>query len=340
MIFNLNCTLKAAALLATVCAPASAADFVDAKVTGHAPSPLVVASNGTSYTTFKVTGVVSVKLHFQYDTWAAGRVNSWKIWPAIENGVGNSANLGNLKPYGYAQNYSLGNRPKKVDRHVASNVPAAIFANNAVFMCNALANGLRQQGLTDTQIFSKDRNVFFNATASYDVDATGPGSDNPVVEGGSAYQIPVRCAKWTGASAPHGTAGAYQNPWHVKKAILKLQERALLNGTCAVKLTTTILTNAAGATLKYRYVHSSGQKSPVFTVDTGANKNAVVTHQWNVPNGAGPEIGTMRLVGVNHDFQSNIAAYAMTCKNAPGGLRQPGPKPTVRIPLGSSTLKN
>lgn len=113
---------------------------------------------------------------------------------------------------------------------------------------------------------------------------------------------------------------------------------ATLGGACMVKLTTAIITNTANATIKYRYVHSSGKKSKVFTAKTAGNKIAVVKNQWDIPNKAGIEKGWMRLDGVNVSFKSNRARYRMNCKSGGGtGGFAPNPtKPKVAVPLGGN----
>ena len=332
-------TVGAALLLAGMTAPALA-DVGDVRVTNFSPKPLVVSSNGQSYTKLKNLGNTNVQIRFEYDVGSVGRVKSWKVWPHITNGYGIAANLGNLEGYAYSKSYSVGNRPKVVDRTVAVAIPAALYKDHAVNMCNWLASNLRNQGLSNNQIFSQDREVHFDARADFKVSATGAGSNNALYQYNPAYKIKVRCAKWQGTKVPLGGNASLKNPLHVKKATMQLKEIATMAGACAVKLTTAISTNTAGATIKYRYVHSSGKKSKVFTTKTAANKIAVVTHQWDIPNKSGPENGAMQLVGVNHNFKSNVRHYSMKCTDGPGGFKPNPKKPKVRIPLGSTSLSN
>jgi len=334
MFASMKTKLVATALLAGLAAPATAADLASAAVYDFAPSKLVVKSNGQFYTQLYAIGMTNVGIRFEYDVGVAGRVKSWKVWPHIKTGYGSEASLGNLSAYSYSKSYSVGNRPKKVSRHVNVDVPAHLYESRAVSMCNQLASNLRAYGLSNNEIFSQHREVKFLASAQFEVDASGAGSSNPIVEYQPPREIKVRCAKWKGSRIPQAGNNTLQNPLHVLKSTMKLQELALLNGTCAVKLTTAISTNTAGATIKYRFQHSSGKKSKVFTTKTAANKIAVVTHTWDVPNKPGQERGTMQLVGVNHNFQSNAARYSMACKDAPGGFAPTPKKPKVAIPLG------
>ncbi len=339
----MNTYLKTAVAVAMVAGMASPAlaDFGSTYVTNFAPKPLVVKSNGQSYTKLDGGGLTNVQIKFEYDTGFSGRVKSWKVWPQMTTGIGIANDIGNLKTYGVGKSYGVGSRPKVVSKYVSANVPFATLAPHAVAMCNMLRDQLRGNGMSDKQIFSKDREVHFNAIAKYEVNATGPGapgSDGFFWEAQAPYKIKVRCAKWQGSQIPQAGAGL-ANPLHVLKATMNLQEQALMNGTCAVKLTTAISTNTAGATIKYRYVHSSGKKSPVFTTKTAANKIAVVTHTWDIPNGPGRERGMMRMEGVSPNFKSNLRKYRMNCKSAPGGFKPNPKKPKVAIPLGGKGLK-
>ena len=92
---------------------------------------------------------------------------------------------------------------------------------------------------------------------------------------------------------------------------MQLKEITKPVATCKVKLTTAISANLANATISYRYVHSSGKKSPVYKVKTAANKVAVVSKEWDVPNGVGTESGWFEIQGVGAAFTSNKATYSM-----------------------------
>ena len=205
---------------------------------------------------------------------------------------------------------------------------------NAVAMCNQLANQMRGQGKSNKWIFGMDHHVTFEARANYEWNVSGPGSDDALFEVSWPHEFKVRCAKWGGAQVD--TPDTLANAFHVKKATMKLEEKALKNGYCAVKLTTAVSTNTANKTFKYRYKHSSGKLSPVYSAKTKGNKIAVVTHTWVVPNKNGLERGWMQLIGVSHDFKSNRARYRMKCVDAPGGFAPNPQKPKVRVPLGGN----
>ena len=201
-------------------------------------------------------------------------------------------------------------------------------------MCNTVAGVMRKRGSSNKQIFSKDRSAAFSVSADFRVNVSGP-EINPASPGTHPTQkLNVVCKKFSGPQVP--TAGSLKNRFGVNKAAMKLQEVATKAGACKVVLTTAIVGTEAGATVKYRYVHSNGKRSKTFSTKTAANKIAVVKHQWDIPNGKGPELGWMQMEGVSVGFKSNRSSYSMQCFDPIGGLKPTAKKPTVAVPLGGS----
>lgn len=336
---KLNMLAIAGTFAAASATSASAYDTMSANVTGFSPSPLVVVSNGQDYTKLDVLGMTNMSAHLEYDVGAAGRVHSWKVTPIIENGYGIASQVQGLADFAASKSYGVGDRPKVVSKNVVMSIPAFKLNSAAVSMCNWKANSLREQGKSNAQIFGADQEVSFKMDVVLSVDASGSGSNNPIYEASPPKNVKVVCQKWQGAQVP--TVGGLKAPIEIKKATMKLQEVATMGGTCMVKLTTAISTSEAGATLKYRFVHSSGKKSKTFTTKTAGNKIAVVNHQWEIPNKAGPETGWMQMEGVSPSFHSNKPSYSMNCRKAgAGGFVANPQKPKVRVPLGSNRLKS
>ena len=305
------------------------ADIGKARINNAAPKPWVVLSNGQSYTKFNHFGMVTVVGNLQYDTGTAGRVKSWSAYPVLTNGYGIASQVQGLSAYKKSKSYSVGSRPKKINKTLPFSIPASKVKSAAISMCNWQANNLRKQGQSNKQIFSKNREVTFRATIKASVNANGAGSNNPIWEAAAPYIIKVRCAKWAGAKFP--TAGGFTTSLKVIKASMKRKMISTLNGACKVKLTTAISTNKPNATVKFRYKSQSGKQSNVFTVKTKANKIAVVTHTWNVTNGPSVYDGTwIHMAGVSPKFKSNtVAAFTECKKGGPKGLKSNPKKPTV-----------
>ncbi len=328
--------LFTALLVSSIASPALA-DVGEAWVNQFLPKPLVVQSNGVEYTKLKAIGNVNIGGRIEYDAGVSGRVKSWSAHPYVRNGYGIAADVPGLSGYKQSKSYKVFQRPKKIGKNLAFAIPAWKFQTNAVNMCNWLAKDLRDQGLSNKQIFSKNRTVHFRAYINGSVNSNGIFSNSQIWQSQfDGYQVDVRCAKWSGSQIPQAS-NDLKLPLTVKKATMKLTEVATQTGTCKVKTMTAISTTEANATIKYRFTHSSGKKSNVFSTKTKNNKIAVVNHQWDVPNGPGTEKGWFRIEGVSPKFKSNKAHYSMNCKaKAPGGLAPNPRKPKIAVPLGGN----
>ncbi|MCG6882296.1 MAG: hypothetical protein LJE62_00920 [Silicimonas sp.] len=332
---NTKILLAAAAATTFAGAAAQAAtDIGNVDVLYVNPNAIQVSSNGQSYTKLKSFGNAEVGMRVEYTAGGLDRIISWKVWPEYKYGFGVSSLAVSLESHAASKSYDVFQRPKEVGKNAAVTFPGHLLEPSAVSMCNMMAASLRSQGKSNTQIFGQDREVHFNVIANYQFQTNMGGEE--LFEVQMPKTQTVICKKWAGSQIPTGPQ-ALANPLHVKKATMKLKEIALMNGTCAVELTTAISTNTAGATMKYRFKHSSGKLSPVFTTKTAGNKIAVVKHKWDVPNGAGAERGWMQLIGVSHDFKSNRARYRMQCQDSAVGGFAAGPKkPKVRVKVGGN----
>lgn len=325
--------LATIAALTSAVGTAALADTGEGYISNVTPNVWVVKSNGQSYTGLAEAGNITIWGKLNYDTGTAGKVKSWSAYPVIGEGVFEVAGTAFYKK---SESYPVGQRPKSIHPNLIFPINASVFEPKALLMCGMRAESLRNQGKSDAQIFGQNHDLKIKVKLNYSVDANGAGSNNPILEYSAPYEVTVRCAKWTGARVPSANTVQSQ-PVQVKKATLKLDEIANLQGTCAVKTVTAISTSAANATIKYRFVHSSGNKSQVYTTKTAGNMIAVVNHTHDVPNGAGPEQGWFQIEGVAPGFNSNKASYSMQCKSggkAGGFSSQPAkPKPggTLRL---------
>ncbi len=324
-------TLMIAAAAALIGGAAQAADFGDVYITTVAPKPMEVLSNGQSYTKLKTFGMANVGMRVEYTAGGLDRIKSWKVWPEFVNGVGIATPVPSLKASAASKSYAAFQRPKEVGKNVNISLPGHLLEDNAVMMCNWLANKMRNEGKTNKEIFGKDRVAHFDVNAMYEF-KTNLGGES-FMQYNAPYEAKVICKKWKGSQIPTGPQ-ALDGPLEIKKATMKLAETATMGGTCKVTLTTAISTNKAGAKIKYRYTHSSGKKSPIYSVKTAANRIAVVKKSWDVPNKPGLETGWFRLEGTSVGFKSNKASYRMDCKKKIGGFAPNKPKPKVAVPLG------
>jgi hypothetical protein len=316
-------TKVATALALLAAAPAAAQDTGARRITWSKDNPLIVLSNGQSYTKIDtVIGDFVLRGEFSFSTEGVDRIKSWAAWPSIWHGYGIGEPVPSLKAYKVSKSYGIGSRPKDVDENLEFSISYSLIEPVAVRMCNQKAAALREAGKSDKQIFGQNHEVSLEASLDTHIDTTGITSDILWEFFNTTLVIPVRCAKWNGAQVPQGGNDSFEDSLRVLSARLKLTEQITLNGsTCRVKTATAVRANKAGATIKYRFVHSSGKESPTFSIKTEANKIAVINRTWDVPNEDGKETGWFQVEGVGVDFETAKVFYNMDCPTkAPGGL--------------------
>src|SRR3546814_109963 len=116
--------------------------------------PVTVASGGDEYT--QVAGAptpILGSLMVELDAGASGRVKGFRAWPklAMAEGVWQD-----FEDHSHSESYGLP-RPKTVMTGAGFNMPKADYADFMVSACNFHADRLRQQGLSNSQIFGQDR---------------------------------------------------------------------------------------------------------------------------------------------------------------------------------------
>lgn len=310
---------------------AQAEDFSSGWIKTVNPDWLVVKSDGKAYTHMSTGGNVKMTARMNIMPGGVRRVKNWTAQPSVKMDYGQPTSVPGLGAFKISKSYGVGQRPREVGKNLNFTIPAAKFEGMAVAQCMRLAADLKKGGLSYGQIFNVNRSVKFNVRLNYNYTTVGVGNKDKVWEVQPTKKLMVRCSR----SDPQRTKPEPQRTTpapKVLKSTMQLKEIALPNGKCAVRLTTAISTNQANATIKYQYVHGSGQKSPVYSVKTKANKIAVVTKEWNVPNNPnGPEIGAFWMKGKGPSFTSNKGIYSMSCVGqAPGGFST-GKKPTVKL---------
>jgi hypothetical protein len=192
----------AAAMILAALGTSAMADSVSGHVSNVSPSVWVVKSNGQDYTQIGHAGNATIQAKLVYDTGTAGRVKSWEAWPTIGEGVHTVAGT---KFYRQFDSYGVGNRPKSLNKSLSFGIPFSMIEQKAVQMCNMQASGLRQKGMSNTQIFGQNRDMKIAVDLEFKVEATGAGSSNPIIEHSPPRQVTVRCARWSGAG--HATPG-------------------------------------------------------------------------------------------------------------------------------------
>ncbi len=301
----------AAALMTTLLSSLPAiADTGDVYLTSAIPEEMTVNSNGSAYTGIVGSGLANIvaeaRVHF--DTGHVGGVKSWSVWATLSLGEESLS----LRNYGVSKSYGIGDRPDRVDRLEQIIVPQAAYQQWIVSQCNALADSLRNSGLTNKAIFSEDRELTVKISADYTYDLTGSGSGNVLFEGTPTEpSIDITCKKWDGATAPVAGGGVTTG---LVSAQLTVIETYGPSGVCMLKLSGVLETASANTEVRYRYEDDQGHKSSVYDATTDHSKTAFFFQQYNLDNNPdGAETGKVRVVGVNYNFVSAWKPYSMNC---------------------------
>lgn len=309
----------AAALLAALPSTASA-DSKGATVVNLAPQQIEVESNGSSYhSTYYLANLVA-DVRVQVDTGTFGRVKSWSVKIGLQ-AEGSDALY--FDSYAISKSYPWGKRPRSVDRTETIMVPEAAWGAHVRWHCNEMADDLRAQGLGNTAIFSQDRTLELAVVPAISADTNGAGSGSFIEEGtpwSSEAKVEIVCKKWPGAQIPQASTDITVTPAKVVNKGLSILERHGPTGVCKIRLDGWITTDQRNVDVKFRYRNQEGKKSQVWTVNTGESKTANFSHWYDIPNNYDPnfdvewaETGSVRMVGVSHDFKSGWADYAMDC---------------------------
>jgi len=314
------------------------ADNYYAKVINVHSKQLFVLNDGEKYTELK-PGVISVSedlaadVRLDLNAGISGKVKSWSTWLAmrIDSGPIILSEIA-FQEHGTSHSYPRFNRPKEVHRTETIVVPRTAISNLFATQCNRLAETLRNQGLSNQEIFSTNRSIEFQIRADVSASYTGlpglynfiqgPNPNDPAAE--------IICMKSSGPIVD--AAGDLQTSTGVTSSTLTIIEQSTVGGSCKVNLSTAIKTNLPNTTVKYRFEHTNGNKSDVKTVKTDHSQTAFDSHWYDVPKDPyQSETGSVRIIGVSHDFESSWQSYNMTCnEDSPNTISLAPSKPVIK----------
>ncbi len=305
-------SLAAVTLSAALMLPdAARADWEKITITKVVTKQLVVRSNGASYTQVPILGNLIADVRVQADAGVWGEIKEWTAWLKMRRETGAVLDF---PGFAHHKTYASSEHIKSVDRQVQLAVPKSAWQLAVVDSCNRLADDLRAEGLTDTQIFAQDRTITYGLEATWQVEMSGP--DNLALDQAAApfpEEVDVVCQKWAGASIPQASGSFTVSPAEVVGHGLSVYAVATMNGACKIRLDGWITTDKKNADVSFRYTNVEGKQSQVWTVNTGDNKTATFSHWYDIPNTEWKEIGAVRMVGTSHEFQSELASYVMDC---------------------------
>ncbi len=271
------------------------------------PVAIEVASDGENYTTVSaVSPAVKGKMEMHLDAQTFGRVKSWALWPKIKSPRMPWQQFQDLD---YSKSYPIGDRPKKVFRDLPFSIPLQSYKTYVKQACNEMASDMRvSSGMSDEEIFSVDREAFFEIDTAITWEMSGLATEVvPVLPTAPVLSktIIIKCKK------------APPIPAVVTSSTLDVQGYDPVNVgvKCQMNLNGSISSNIPNVKVSFRYVDGTGKVSELKSVTTNSNKTANFEHKY--PLSPGHKTGKVRMVGENLSFTSNWKNYDFDCSAEP-----------------------
>jgi len=300
----------------TAAAPALA-DSATVDVEKIHPPFVFVENDGKNYT--GIAGAetpITADVRYRFDTHGTGKLKGFSVWLQVR---AEDTDWIKFKQHGYSRTYRIGDRPNGATDVITLALRHSDYANLFTSYCNRQAQFLRNQGLSNQQVFSEDRQVLaaVYAERSYDMSGSNDIDTHGIAQGFSRptwddfRKITVVC-KGTPVDLDPVT------PAIADAALSTSVSQTHLHDACDLKLSGTITSEDPNTEVKFRYVDEAGLQSALKTVTTGADRKAVFTHNYPL-DPAGKTSGKIRMVGYSPPFFSNWADYDADCVALPQG---------------------
>ncbi|MEP1742852.1 MAG: hypothetical protein ABJI60_18065 [Kangiellaceae bacterium] len=208
-----------------------------------------------------------------------------------------------------------------------------LFADNPTLIkaCNDHVNAKLNQGFDLETILGSDSSVNNALIIPLEIKShckKKVGFSNPPTQFSQVGQLNV------GALCK---ATNYQEPINVSDVEFRIDKQVTMGGVCKVQLKGALSTNKPNQLVRFRYEHIDEafkkKLSGIHQVTTDHQGYANYAHDYPIPNGPGKERGKMRVIGVNHEFQSAQRNYAMSCNDAGPGTLQLAGKSTIKLKM-------
>lgn len=272
-------------------------------------NPLItVASNIDEYTALQNGSSIAGTIRVELDAGLSGRVKFWSTRPVMgyqsNESPGWVAAWGNFHTAGSSQSYSVP-RPKSVDEQVPFSLLPEEYGSTMVAACENHADKLRDQGMSNTEIFGQDRwiQVAVSAWGDYEMTGIEGAPFLPEVTGWNQYdKVTVIC------KGDPADLGPMAND--ITAATLNANDDQSVQGSCELQLSGSITSSEPNTQVKFLYVDDKGQQSNLKTVTTNAEGVAVFEHDYPVNAN---KSGKVRMIGQAPPFFSNWADYDVKC---------------------------
>lgn len=276
----------------------------------------------------------------------SGRIKKISVWFELgSGGPAQSVFEWAMNSHAYTKTYPIGKRPLDHNEIRLISVPAAGWDYFVVQRCNALADGLRKSGLSDDEIFRKDRSVEIVVRSAMKMEATGPkGGPNKFAGTPSAIgKIKVICKATSRPNAVPGLAAALAV---VNAAKLSLTPKTY-KGACPVVIDVVLeFEGGKAGNFDYRLRTSDNRTIGPFkgktTKQSGGGYGGFASHKLQVPLPKGSHAGAAgggTLAGLHQNLpaSSGKAPGGLTAAPTPVGLHKLGLRVEV---LGGSKVKS
>ncbi len=294
------------------------ADTASVDVLSTSLGSIDVLSNGSTYNALAIPLIsMNAQVRVKLDAQKSGRVKSWKTWIKVKSENGPWVQFSNNYD---SASYSMP-RPKTVNTVAVINVPYGTLQPFGLAQCNAMSAKMRNVGMSNAQIFSKDRAIDFNVHAAISFDMSGVPGENIGEEVRESYKkLTVNCKaepyKGPTRKPVAKPDGPSRNTTSIKDAYLIVDGVSLSNGTCKLNLFGKIVGKEENQQIKFRYKDKTGKQSDIKTVLSGKG----FTHQFNLV-GTGLKQGKIYIDVEGENFNSRQKSYSVNCTaNAPGGF--------------------
>ncbi len=259
---------------------------------------LYVGSNGKKYTHYK-SGNLSASVWVQMNAGASGRFKSWRTWLKVGPENINSSYWPEYKSGAYIKIYGLGDRPKSVNRTVTAMALKSEIEGLAMGQCGLLAKELQNGGMSNNEIFSKDRHIQLRVTSRLSYDQTGIDGSNFVGSGDEKYAMLI-CEKHKTVATENSLSATPIPPATVTDISVILKEDASFDGSrCRINMSSAFHTDRGNTEIEYRYAYLPAGPNAQYkysapkSVMVGPSKVATTSDWHNVPIVAGREKGQM-----------------------------------------------
>lgn len=152
------------------------------------PAVITVTGDGQGYHGVNAANGLLYKVRLAYDTGVAGRIKSWRVQPLVAID-GTWMNPFFLTTFEKTQSYPIGNRPKKIDEQIVLGTTNSFLTSPVRKACNDRLQARLDGGMNVVQAYAAGDEIPIQVDMQAEVDANGPGSNNPTVHVEPSYGV-------------------------------------------------------------------------------------------------------------------------------------------------------